>query len=96
MAPEPTPRPAPERNTLAGPLMAQYLLALLTAQRAGGTALRGNVGGDPLLDIFGRFGPPGEGPQSTGSRWGDYVFNQEGTPQLIILRLGWIMTKPVR
>ena len=54
---------------ITGPLMAQYLLAMLGARPGHG---------DPLHDILG--GVPG-GPDGSG-RWGDYVFNQEGNPVL--------------
>lgn len=89
--PEPIPRPErTDRTAITGPLMAQYLMALLTAQRGGGTAARGDIGGDPLMNIFGRLalggglgalggGLGGEGQANGGGRWGDYVFNQEGT-----------------
>jgi E3 ubiquitin-protein ligase RNF115/126 len=54
-----------QRNTgdITGPMMAQYLLALLGQGR----------GADPFAEMF-SLGPEGGG----GGRWGDYVFNQEG------------------
>lgn len=85
---EPTPRPErTDRGALTGPLMAQYLMALLGAQRGGETTTRGDAAGDPLLNLFGRLGMAGglgglglggEGQANAGGRWGDYVFNQEG------------------
>jgi len=62
-----------DRATIAGPLMAQYLLAML-GSRPG----RGN---DSFNDMFGgMFGMP-EGAEN--GRWGDYVFNQEALDQII-------------
>lgn len=57
------------RDTIEGPLMLQYLLAML--QHPGGP---GGRGGDPLAGLFGGAAPSAA---ETG-RWGDYVFNQEG------------------
>lgn len=54
-----------ERHQIGGPLMAQYLLAML-AQRAGREGPGGSHGGFNVLG----------GPE--GGRMGDYVFNQEG------------------
>jgi E3 ubiquitin-protein ligase RNF115/126 len=51
---------------ITGPMMAQYLLALLGQGPTG-------RGVDPFAELFA--GP--EGGASSG-RWGDYVFNQEG------------------
>lgn len=56
----------PDGHVINGPLMAQYLLAML-ANRPGR--------GDPFHEIFGGMLGP-EGGES--GRWGDYVFNQEG------------------
>jgi hypothetical protein len=57
--------PGEERNPIGSPLMAQYLLAMLT-QRAGREGLA-----DPFSG-FSFLGGPEDG------RMGDYVFNQEG------------------
>ncbi|KZP28994.1 hypothetical protein FIBSPDRAFT_1039331 [Athelia psychrophila] len=101
MAPAAEPSPRPERTdraAITGPLMAQYLMALLTAQRGAETATRGDAAaGDPLLNIFGRLGLGGglgglglgglglggEGQANGGGRWGDYVFNQEALDEII-------------
>lgn len=74
-------RMAHDRTNISGPMMAQYLMALLGTQRPG--AVRGGAGGDPFAQLFGGLGPlgafgGGEGQAGNG-RWGDYVFNQEGT-----------------
>ncbi|KAG1864675.1 hypothetical protein DFJ58DRAFT_772402 [Suillus subalutaceus] len=53
---------------ITGPMMAQYLLALLGQGR----------GADPFAEMF-SLSPEG-GP---GGRWGDYVFNQEALDQVI-------------
>lgn len=53
----------PDHETINGPLMFQYLLAMLSQGRNGGTP-------GVLPGMF----PPG----AEGGRWGDYVFNQEG------------------
>lgn len=69
----------PDRAAITGPLMAQYLMALLGSQRPSG--VRGGIGGDPFADLlFGGLGThEGEGGNGSGNgRWGDYVFNQEG------------------
>ncbi|KAJ3534464.1 hypothetical protein NM688_g7132 [Phlebia brevispora] len=60
----------PGRGTIEGPLMLQYLLAML--QQPGGR-------GDQFLEMFGGAHPSGA---ETG-RWGDYVFNQEALDQII-------------
>jgi E3 ubiquitin-protein ligase RNF115/126 len=58
-------------------MMAQYLMALLGAQRLGGMRGGGSLGGDPYAELlFGGLGAH-EGEGGNG-RWGDYVFNQEG------------------
>lgn len=80
---------AHDRQNITGPMMAQYLMALLGAQRPGGA--RGGAGGDPFAELFGGLGPlgglgafgGGEGQAGNG-RWGDYVFNQEGTYHLAV------------
>ncbi|OAX40082.1 hypothetical protein K503DRAFT_855607 [Rhizopogon vinicolor AM-OR11-026] len=56
---------------ITGPMMAQYLLALLGQGPTG-------RGVDPFTELFA--GP--EGGASSG-RWGDYVFNQEALDQVI-------------
>ncbi|KAI0322985.1 hypothetical protein OF83DRAFT_1279176 [Amylostereum chailletii] len=60
-----------EGPSIAGPLMAQYLLSMLSQ--------RGQQGGrgDPFsgINLFG--GAPEDG------RWGDYVFNQEALDQIV-------------
>ncbi|KAI0964221.1 hypothetical protein AcW1_001090 [Taiwanofungus camphoratus] len=61
----------PDGHVINGPLMAQYLLAML-ANRPGR--------GDPFHEIFGGMLGP-EGGES--GRWGDYVFNQEALDQII-------------
>lgn len=71
--------------------MAQYLMALLGAQRAGGAGTRGgDVVGDPLLNIIGRLGMGmgREGGANGSGRFGDYVFNQEGA--LLLLSV-WVL-----
>lgn len=63
--PEPSPRPERmDRAAITGPLMAQYLMALLTAQRGAEAATRGDAATtaaaiDPLMAIFGRLGMGG-------------------------------------
>lgn len=59
-----------DRPNITGPMLAQYLLALMGPGR----------GGDPFSDMLGgMFGPAGMPPGGAESgRWGDYVFNQEG------------------
>lgn len=61
---------AQDRPNITGPMLAQYLLALMGPGR----------GGDPFSDMLGgMFGPAGMPPGGAESgRWGDYVFNQEG------------------
>lgn len=66
--------PAPEgqeRAGITGPIMAQYLMALL-GQRNGGL--------DPLAGLFG-LGMNADATER--GRWGDYVFNQEALDQII-------------
>lgn len=63
----------PDRGSITGPMMAQYLLALLSLQRHGGMGPGGGTGVDPLSELLGRTSTDG-----THGRWGDYVFNQEG------------------
>ncbi|CAL1694479.1 unnamed protein product [Somion occarium] len=58
----------PDHETINGPLMFQYLLAMLSQGRNGGTP-------GVLPGMF----PPG----AEGGRWGDYVFNQEALDQII-------------
>ncbi|KAI0778698.1 hypothetical protein BD413DRAFT_115422 [Trametes elegans] len=64
-----------DRPNITGPMLAQYLLALMGPGRAG----------DPFSELLGgMFGPAGMptgGPES--GRWGDYVFNQEALDQII-------------
>ncbi|KAG1754952.1 uncharacterized protein EDB91DRAFT_1096254 [Suillus paluster] len=57
---------------ITGPMMAQYLLALLGHGPIG-------RGMDPFTELF-TLGPEGGGPSG---RWGDYVFNQEALDQVI-------------
>ena len=67
-----------DRQNITGPLLAQYLLALMGPGRVG----------DPFSELLGGvFGPGGlpGGPGAPESgRWGDYVFNQEGTVRFIV------------
>ncbi|KAI0059466.1 hypothetical protein BV25DRAFT_1840317 [Artomyces pyxidatus] len=56
---------------IAGPLMAQYLISLLSQRRPA------NVRDNP----FAAFDFMGGGPEE--GRWGDYVFNQEALDQII-------------
>ncbi|KAI0046629.1 hypothetical protein FA95DRAFT_1542337 [Auriscalpium vulgare] len=58
---------------IAGPLMAQYLLSMLS-QRSQRDGREDPFGG---FNMFGRTGGPEDG------RWGDYVFNQEALDQII-------------
>lgn len=59
-----------DRGAVTGPMMAQYLLAMI-AERPGHA--------DSLNELLGAMLGPG-GPGGAGSgRWGDYVLNQEGT-----------------
>lgn len=63
---------ASDDNTpsIAGPLMAQYLMTLLASRGMAGQA-----------DLFGPAGlnfMMGGGVGAENGRWGDYVFNQEG------------------
>ncbi|KAG2076955.1 hypothetical protein BDR04DRAFT_1002302 [Suillus decipiens] len=55
---------------ITGPMMAQYLLALLGQGPTG-------RGTDPLAEMFSL------GPEGASGRWGDYVFNQEALDQVI-------------
>lgn len=52
-------------------MLAQYLLALMGPGRAA----------DPFSELLGGMFPGGipGGGSPEGGRWGDYVFNQEGT-----------------
>ncbi|KAG1783589.1 hypothetical protein EV702DRAFT_1175627 [Suillus placidus] len=59
---------------ITGPMMAQYLLALLGQGPTG-------RGTDPFTEMF-SLGPEGGGG-GAGGRWGDYVFNQEALDQVI-------------
>lgn len=61
-----------ENASIAGPLMAQYLLSMLASRSPGG------IRGDPFGGLGVNFG---EGAES--GRWGDYVFNQEALDQII-------------
>ncbi|KAH7910451.1 hypothetical protein BJ138DRAFT_1087664 [Hygrophoropsis aurantiaca] len=65
--------PNRERGDITGPLMAQYLMALL-----GRAHERGGGGGDPFAEMFN--GPNGD---NGNGRWGDYVFNQEALDQVL-------------
>ncbi|CDO73110.1 hypothetical protein BN946_scf185007.g164 [Trametes cinnabarina] len=63
-----------DRPNITGPMLAQYLLALMGPGRAG----------DPFTDLLGgMFGPAGMPPGAESGRWGDYVFNQEALDQII-------------
>ncbi|KAI0363637.1 hypothetical protein BV20DRAFT_975484 [Pilatotrama ljubarskyi] len=64
-----------DRPNITGPMLAQYLLALMGPGRAG----------DPFSQLLGgMFGPAGMPPGGAESgRWGDYVFNQEALDQII-------------
>ncbi|KAH9947118.1 hypothetical protein B0H21DRAFT_807959 [Amylocystis lapponica] len=63
---------AQDQGGITGPLMAQYLLAMLGSRPGHG---------DPLHDMLGgAFGGPGG---AENGRWGDYVFNQEALDQII-------------
>jgi E3 ubiquitin-protein ligase RNF115/126 len=65
----------PTPGEISGPLMAQYLMALL----GGSGRRRGGVGGeDPFAGLF---GPSAFGPEN--GRWGDYAFSQEALDQII-------------
>ncbi|KAH9920226.1 uncharacterized protein BXZ73DRAFT_91960 [Epithele typhae] len=68
-----------ERANITGPLLTQYLLALM------GNGLGGNRNGDPFAELFGGMFGPGGMPPGGGEngRWGDYVFNQEALDQII-------------
>jgi E3 ubiquitin-protein ligase RNF115/126 len=59
---------------IAGPVMAQYLMALLSGMPHG----RGGDGEDPF---GGMFGPGMLGPEN--GRWGDYAFSQEALDQIM-------------
>ncbi|GBE77416.1 hypothetical protein SCP_0102890 [Sparassis crispa] len=63
------------RDTITGPLMAQYLLAMLSQRTMG------DGGTNLFQDFLGVFGAGGEGGGS--GRLGDYVFNQEALDQII-------------
>ncbi|OSD06197.1 hypothetical protein PYCCODRAFT_1405126 [Trametes coccinea BRFM310] len=63
-----------DRPNITGPMLAQYLLALMGPGRSG----------DPFTDLLGgMFGPAGMPPGAESGRWGDYVFNQEALDQII-------------
>ncbi|KAI0361065.1 hypothetical protein OH77DRAFT_1585238 [Trametes cingulata] len=63
-----------DRPNITGPMLAQYLLALMGPGRAG----------DPFAELLGgMFGPAGMPPGAESGRWGDYVFNQEALDQII-------------
>ncbi|KAG2156569.1 uncharacterized protein EDB93DRAFT_1310544, partial [Suillus bovinus] len=68
---------------ITGPMMAQYLLALLGQGQTG-------RGLDPFAEMF-SLGPEG-GP---GGRWGDYVFNQEALDQVITQIMENSASRPV-
>lgn len=57
----------PRRGDITGPMMAQYLLALLGPQGPTGRGM------DPFTELL-----AGPGGGASSGRWGDYVFNQEG------------------
>ncbi|KAG1757234.1 hypothetical protein EDB19DRAFT_1656424 [Suillus lakei] len=69
---------------ITGPMMAQYLLALLGHGPTG-------RGMDPFAEMF-SLGPEGGGP---GGRWGDYVFNQEALDQVITQIMENSASRPV-
>ena len=71
---------------ITGPMLAQYLMALL------GPAGRGN---DPLMNLFGGMIGPSGMPPGGGEpgRWGDYVFNQEGE-FCLVADISSVMFKP--
>jgi len=80
--PEPTTHGAPDRAAISGPMMAQYLMALLGAQRLGRMRGGGSLGGDPYAELlFGGLGAH-EGEGGNG-RWGDYVFNQQALDEIV-------------
>jgi len=72
---------APDRAAITGPMMAQYLLALLGSQRPGGMSAGGGMDGDPFAGLFGRLRAGAE--HGNNGRWGDYVFNQEALDHII-------------
>ncbi|KAI8981151.1 hypothetical protein BD414DRAFT_464121 [Trametes punicea] len=62
------------RPNITGPMLAQYLLALMGPGRVD----------DPFAELLGgMFGPAGMPPGAESGRWGDYVFNQEALDQII-------------
>ncbi|KAG2350731.1 hypothetical protein BDR05DRAFT_985702 [Suillus weaverae] len=61
---------------ITGPMMAQYLLALLGQGPTG-------RGTDPFTEMFSLGPEGGGGGGGAGGRWGDYVFNQEALDQVI-------------
>lgn len=69
---------------ITGPMMAQYLLALLGHGPTG-------RGMDPFAEMF-SLGPEGGG---SGGRWGDYVFNQEALDQVITQIMENSASRPV-
>lgn len=58
--------PGQDRDAINGPLMFQYLMAMLQQPGSRG----------PMTDLFEGLVPPG----AESGRMGDYVFNQEGAP----------------
>ncbi|KAG0700666.1 hypothetical protein DFH29DRAFT_807261 [Suillus ampliporus] len=69
---------------ITGPMMAQYLLALLGHGPIG-------RGMDPFTELF-TLGPEGGGQNG---RWGDYVFNQEALDQVITQIMESSAARPV-
>jgi len=78
---EPSTQEAVDRTSITGPLMIQYLMALLSLQRQGGTGAGGGMRGDPFPEVLGRLGA--DGAHGGSGRWGDYVFNQEALDHII-------------
>ncbi|KII94268.1 hypothetical protein PLICRDRAFT_122223 [Plicaturopsis crispa FD-325 SS-3] len=62
-------------NEITGPMMMQYLLALMGNRPFGAT-------GDPFAGMFG-LPTSGDAEGPGGGRWGDYVFGQEALDQII-------------
>lgn len=73
---EPSTQEASDRGAITGPMMAQYLMALLSLQRQGGMRAGGGMQRDPFFELSGRTNA--DGAHEGNGRWGDYVFNQEG------------------
>ena len=63
-----------DRANITGPMMAQYLMALL-----GGSPGRAGGAENPFIDFL----SGGDAEAARGGRWGDYVFNQEALDQVI-------------